>query len=302
VIAHRNRRRAFTLLEILVVLAIIGLLAALTAGALFRYRASAMEKDTVTQIRKIQIGVDQQWKAARDVIQKENPPQEVIDATCNSAGVPNMARARAYHMKLRLKQEFPQSYIEARTPARVTSPITGSVYIYPMKESYKQEIGQSGPVVEGRPGYEGAALLFLILKQGRGGMTFDAGGIGNVRTETVEARVMSFYVDAWGHPIVFRRAAEDDEINIINELSNPPFAPASGQYKDPQDPEGFLTLSRGNWPGYAEGVRNFTYTPLLSPFDGTNRGPYVLSAGQDGQFKTSDDVCGFRVQQSNKGN
>jgi len=299
VIAHRNRRRGFTLLELLVVLSIIGLLMALTAGAVFRYRQSAMEKDTVTQIRKIQMGLDQQWKAARDTIQRENVPDGVKELTTSPNGVPDPARARALHMMLRLRQEFPQSYREARNGVTVIGPISNSVYYYPPKPSYIQEIGLTGYADQGQPGYEGAILLILILKQGRGGAAFDAGGIGNLRTETVGDRAMPFYIDAWGHPIVFRRAAEDDEMDVITELSNPPYGPA-GQFKNPQDPEGRLNDKK--WIGYDKAKQYFADAPLSDPFDNTNRGPYILSAGRDGQFKTADDICGFRVQQTGKGN
>lgn len=293
-----HRRTGFTLLELIVVLGIIALLAALSAGAVMRYRQTSMEKDTTIQMRKIQIGLDQQWKAARDIIQKEVVPDAVVEATTNTNGVPDMARARALHMKLRLRQEFPQSYVEARTGVLVKGPITGISYFYPPKSTYMHEIGQTGSYVS-RPGYEGAALLMLILKQGRGGAAFEAGSIGNVKSETVEDRTQPIFVDAWGRPIVFRRAAEDDELDIIAELSSPPHAPATG-FKDPQDPEG--RLYQQNWLGRAEAVKYFATAPLTNPFDGTNRGPYILSAGRDGQFKTPDDICGFRIQQSQRGN
>jgi len=38
------------------------------------------------------------------------------------------------------------------------------------------------------------------------------------------------------------------------------------------------------------------------PFDGRNRGPYVMSAGQDKNYGTPDDLLSFRLQQAGKGN
>lgn len=290
-----TRRTGFTLIELLVVLGIISLLLALTAGAVFRYRQTSMEKDTAIEMRKINIGLDQQWKAARDRIMMETIPPAVVEATTSPNGLPDNARAKALHLRLRLRQEFPQTYDEARNGILVgpaPSPQTGVTYFYAPKDLYLIEIGLVGN--DPRPGYEGAVLLMLALKQGRGGIQFNAESIGGVVTEDVAGRPQKFFVDAWGHPITLRRAAGDGETDVLTELSAPPFAPANG-YKDLLDPEGRLL---GNWIGKAQMSARMGESFTLN----VNRGPYIQSAGKDGFFSTPDDMFGFRIQQSGKGN
>src|SRR4051812_6925006 len=97
-----QRRPGFTLIELLVVIAIISLLMAITVSAVFRLRQSSAEKNTVTTVRKIDIGFMQQWKAALDTIRKEPVPQDVLDFTRSSNGQYDPARAKALHMKLRM--------------------------------------------------------------------------------------------------------------------------------------------------------------------------------------------------------
>src|SRR5947209_20225262 len=106
-----HRRAAFTLIEMIVVIGIILLLLALNAGAIFRVRETQLEKTTNESLRKIQMGLDGQWKAATDQIRSEkNPPQAIVDLTRNANGQYNPVRAHALHTKLRLRQEFPQSF------------------------------------------------------------------------------------------------------------------------------------------------------------------------------------------------
>ena len=69
-----NSRSAFTLIELLVVLAIIALLAALSVSAVFRLMESQRETNSNTHLLKIQMGLDQQWKAAVDLIARSQSP------------------------------------------------------------------------------------------------------------------------------------------------------------------------------------------------------------------------------------
>jgi len=107
---------------------------------------------------------------------------------------------------------------------------------------------------------------------------------------------------------------DDGTGGIAAELSQPPFAPA--KYPDLQDPEGRLgplPAMANNWlPGgraaaldlFISKVPNTRplFNQATNPFDGLNRGPYVFSAGKDGQYGTADDLYGFRLQQSGRGN
>jgi len=105
-----HRRAGFTLIELIVVIGIIILLMGLTIGVVFRVRESQLEKNSNESLRKLQIGFDEQWKAAGDQIRGERAiPQLILDGTRTQAGSFDPTRAHALHMKLRLRQEFPQS-------------------------------------------------------------------------------------------------------------------------------------------------------------------------------------------------
>ena len=115
---HSTKARpAFTLIELIVVMSIIALLATITISAVFRLQSSQKESNTVTHLTKIQMTFNQQWKPTIDNIKKQEPPIAIRNATADGvapATVLSDARARALHMKLLLRREFPQTFNEAR--------------------------------------------------------------------------------------------------------------------------------------------------------------------------------------------
>ena len=308
-----HRRSGFTLLELLVVIGIIVLLVGITVGAVFRLRESQEEKNSTEAVRQIQIGFDQKWKAVGDNIRNQKPvPQVIVEATRKADGSFDPVRANALHMKLRLRQEFPQTFAEAdRALFQTAYPNVPQPYL--PKPLFSM-------AVSGKPGAsadeEAAVLLYLILSQGQGGITFDPETVGGVQSKEIPERSGVFYkvfADAWGKPISFRRWADaNDNQDIVAELSQPPLAPA--RYPDVQDPEGRLgPLQANNWfqaspRSTALGlfISNRPNRPVfnqtINPFDGMNRGPYVFSAGKDGVYGSADDLYGFRLQQSGRGN
>jgi len=313
-------RPAFTLLELIVVLSIMALLAAMTVSAVFRLLESSRESNTNTHIRAINVGLEQQWKAAVDRIKTEDPPKPVKDLTMTQLGPTNFvldqSRAKALHLKLRLRQEFPQNFTEARTGIQVISPADGSSYIYGPKTAYINVIRDASAISLPTEA-EGAALLMLIVSQTRAGSSFNAEGAGP--TQVIEfdripipplpppppgAKLpLKVYVDAWGRPISFRRAAAETQLDVVTELNLAPFvtpAMMASLNMDPQDPEGRLKLN--NWPGKATALGYFATAPLANPFDGLNRGPYIYSGGRDKQFGNDDDLYSFRLQATGKGN
>src|SRR5262245_10196158 len=311
------RRSAFTLLELLVVLSIIALLAALSISAVFRLQESQREANSNKHLLKIQFGLDQQWKASIDRISAEPVPDLIFELTKKPDGTRDVPRAKAVHMKLRLRQEFPQNYAEVRF---VFPPVNGMLtpqqaaflnQTYGGKPLYLAAIGAGN----GNPVTEAAALLVIALSQTRGGANFNIEEAGPVQQIDVGGKLQRVMVDAWDRPICLRRWATDVETDAINELNQPPFvsttALATGN-KDPQDPEGRLRLTAGaTWgfppagPNYRPMVLQWFTIPLptvVDPFDGLNRGPYVVSSGKNGNFMDPDDLYSFRLQREGKGN
>lgn len=298
-------RPAFTLLEMIVVISILGLLAALSLSAVFRIQETQRETNTNTGLRKIQIGLDQQYKAARDTISKEAVPDVIKTLTSsidtNGNIVPDPIRAKALHMKLRMRQEFPQTYAEARTFVPGTS-------VYNPKPIYLNAIGGGNST----PDQEAAALLVIVLSQNRGGITFNVEEIGRSETRDIGGKTVRVLMDEYGTPICLRRWATDGEMNMLpaDELNQAPFVSPtqmSSGNKDLDDPEGrFRNGAPRPWnPPYKNQAKQYftsVLTTVQDPFDGRNRGPYVVSAARDKLFVTDDDLFSFRIQGSGKGN
>jgi hypothetical protein len=221
-------------------------------------------------------------------------------------------------MKLRLRQEFPQNYAEARF---LIPPVNGMLTPqqaaelntkYGPKPLYLAAIGNGN----GTPVTESATLLVLSLSQTRGGATFNIQEAGPVQQIDVGGKLQRVMVDSWGNPICLRRWATDVETDAINELNQPPFVSANAVVtgnRDPQDPEGRLRITAGatwgfppNGPNYRPMVLQWFISPLAptvaDPFDGLNRGPYVVSSGKNGNFMDPDDLYSFRLQREGKGN
>jgi prepilin-type N-terminal cleavage/methylation domain-containing protein len=324
-------RAAFTLIELIVVLSIIALLLTLSAAVVMRLQESSKESNTNTELRKIQMKLEEQWKAAVAQIKTEDPPQGVKELTKNADGTYDIARAKAFHMKMRLRQEFPQNFGDLFSGGSVQAP-NGQVYTYGAKAAFVQALknpfqSPPGTFIDSPPESHSAALLVLILSQGRGGSTTDPESIARTKLmdfpqnpgpngqqpPPVQLRV---FADQWGNHIAFRRVADDDLLDVLAELNQPPFV-APGQVSsgnmDPQDPDGRLKLPAQYWltppnkPNNRITALSFlAHTgsrPLIAdPFDGRNRGPYAFSAGKDGIFFNENDLYSYRLAREGKGN
>ena len=66
----RHSRRGVTVLELLIVIGIISMLGAMTAGAMFKLKTQQEATATETTIKKLASILDQHWKAVVDSAQK----------------------------------------------------------------------------------------------------------------------------------------------------------------------------------------------------------------------------------------
>jgi prepilin-type N-terminal cleavage/methylation domain-containing protein len=295
---HLRRRSAFTLIELLTVIAIIAILCAMSAGVVFRVMSSQYNKRTEATVKKVQGAFDQQLKAVVDDAHEETRKSYSSITASQKQALLNLAsndrdRAAVIWLKLRIKQEFPQTFFEvlnwSNSPAPGIPPMNNFL---PVKQAYFLEIqgATAAPLNNPNP-RESAALLYLALTQTRRGVTFSADEIGGaVKVENIGGKDFKIIVDAWGSPITFERWTTDTA--LITELSGSGYpAPVSG-HKDPQDPMGKLIVPGQPNPAYLN-----TIAALLHPVSNPtlNRGPVIRSWGPDKLFNTNDDILGFRL-------
>ena len=322
-------RGAFTLLELIVVLTLISLLAALTISAIFRFREGQRETNTNTHLTKLQMEFEKQWRAKVELINKETPPADHrrVDERCLRKPGHGSGQGAPYEVAIAGRVSAELQRVERCHGYESQSAV--SPHVYRVKPAFRTALRNS-TAVELVPESQSAALLVLILSQGAGGSTTEADGIA--RTAMMDFpqtnnTLMQFrvFADEWGNPIGFRRWADDDMTDVFAELNQPPHVPIQspiapgGLLKtDPQDPEGRLQMPQQFWftpqngPNYRIQALALLVTPKLqNPFDGRNRGPFIMSAGKNGlyyippngPFETDrDNLYSYRLARAGTGN
>ena len=295
--AMRSGRRGFTLVELLVVMAIIAILVSMTAAGVFSLRTSQAKARTETDMKKIASALDQQWTAA--LVKAANDPlPSTPDIQALADNDPR--RARVIYTKLYLMQEFPQSVAEAASNPRYANEfiVPGSsptaYYTQPPTPAEQAEQAER----------QSAACIYLALSTSRGGVTFNPEDIGSTALGTIElanpnnpAQVKKFkvFLDAWRKPITFVRWAPTNALQ--GELDNPQFGyvtPSAFNNTPPrldrQDIEGTLL----NWttPNATNVANALGYQ--LTPAH--NLIPYLVSAGPDKRYWTEEDIVSFRLR------
>jgi prepilin-type N-terminal cleavage/methylation domain-containing protein len=264
----QRRRPGFTVVELLVVVSIIAVLAALGAGAYIRLAANARKKFTEDTIARLASQLQTQVAAVADRANTEPVPPAVLAAAGNDP-----VRARAIYVKMRLKQEFPQSFAEA------SYGVPG--FLPPLPGYVTQIAGKSGT-----PEEESAVMLMLSLSRMRSGLAaFDPTqhiSAAAMRDIPIGGGSMKVFVDGFGHKIVFTRwpGAWAGDASLAAEMNTITRRPADK--RDPSDPEGRLN-------GFNLGPLAPALAPYRAPVGGDTRNltPVIWSPGPDGKYGVS---------------
>ena len=321
-------RRGFSLIEVLVVISIIGVLAAISAGAMFRLRAAQVTSNTEGTLSKLHGLMMTRWSAVLDGSKKTVPADLV--ARCGD----DKERAASVWAYATLKNEFPTTFTEATTAID----LGGGVILKP-RGIFKSVSTNNGAtyIATQTPSAEqqSAALLYVAITQG-GNQGNAAGSDGSNQqvgsTDVIDTAPMSpkptvslpVYKDGWGTHIAFIRNATGGEIGAApymkaNSIKVPNGAPPPATIdftvKNPLDPMGRLLVRTGNpWAvtvptnGYRAtmltglGLADFTnenFLPTLVSF-GANKKPGTLLGGDDGG---DDNLLSYRLRrEGDKGN
>ena len=112
--SRRPHRAGFTLIELLVVITLIGVLAALSAGAFMRVRSSQIKSASEATLVKLNTALDNRWKAIQESVttDKNKNTVQYQQALRDAQGNPDIARSLLLYAKV--KNELPMTFAEAR--------------------------------------------------------------------------------------------------------------------------------------------------------------------------------------------
>lgn len=286
---HRSPRAGFTLIEILVVLAIIGILVALAGVAYFRFVGGAQEKTTKATIETAYGVFKKQWAHVIAEARKEPIPDAIRlltgPDTMGNGQDQSGERARVALIKLRLAEAFPQSYQDISDFSNQSS--ARYLYRFLPKPNYMQTYvskwKQAGGKTGTDPKTESAACLLLALTTAKGGVQLDLDKVPTKPLDT-DSDGLPELCDAWGHPIAFFRFPHN---NAKLAAAQPSMTGPKGAYTDPLDPLKMLqtwVTSNDLAPQFAlvsnrTGFENIIQYPIGNPPAFTT--PVFVSAGRD---------------------
>ncbi len=282
----RRQRSGFTLVELMIVIAVIILLATITIAAFANFIMTSKEKATATTISKIN-KILQQRKEAFDRLNFKDAAKGVHAGYSPSIGL------RASEVVVR-KQRF-----ELAFPQRVEE---RSLYNGLDYKSYFMGLSS-------RPNYESSALLYLAITDGEtfGSPQVDDDAFTAAEVTSIPITIggstvdLKYFIDAWGQPLRFYRwptglirpasgGTIDRSYSLLLAPSYPPAASASDPLNsDPDDPTQFFFA-------YYSGLTSTQQSKFQSDFNlyfspSTFHTPLLVSAGPDrilGLFEPND--------------
>jgi prepilin-type N-terminal cleavage/methylation domain-containing protein len=264
-------RAGFTLVELLVVISIIGVLAALSAAAAFRLSGASQKQFTRKTMTRLESRFKQQKAYVADRAREQSVTGNVLALAGN-----DRERAKVLLMKLWFKKYFPTSFAEALNPAQ------GYITPAPAYVTYLQGYGivAGGPPQPPQP-HESAACLYMILRHGPETAGEDDTSFAGA-TKVING--VPCLVDSWGNPLLYCRWPTGDPATGISPVNPQGFQPG---FNDPDDPKGTLCSQAyiTNFGAAFTSVFGYTLPPRKMPQNqpqSLNLTSVVVSAGNNG--------------------
>jgi prepilin-type N-terminal cleavage/methylation domain-containing protein len=314
-----RRRRGFTLVELIIVIAIIGTLAALTVGVLNNVIDGQRQSNTETTMRSVYKVLQQQWAQVVDEAKKEpysNYSLAVKNLAKNKDGTDNRERARVIWIKVRLMEAFPQTFSEIQNP---------SSYIPANARKYTatyQSILNQASLGNNQAATQSSACLFMALSINRSGVVLSGDTLGSSAIADTDGDGLKEIVDGWAQPLAFFRFPTGNaELRAMNPSAASPTSRAA-KFADPLDPNGTLVAPSTGTPASSRwDASNWTTfkNDIHKPSDSAGIVPayYVIpvlvSAGPNGtlgldntmmvtsQNDADDNIYGFRLRLDMRG-
>lgn len=278
----RSGRRGFTLLELLIIVFIIAILVGLIAVAIFPLIGGQSRKNTETMLRKLDTGLQQQWREAAQQFRKQ--PQSDIPLYVQNLAGGDIPRAHVIWLKLQLRREFPMSYAEILDPAGGNTSLQPYLKPVPSYVAAIQNRNTANTNSNGIFTESAACLLIALQNHPHRGMKFNAEeALGASAIRDTDNDGVPEIVDGWGHPIAFFRWGTGS--TALNALAPPTVR--GNLDRDQEDPDHKLMDSSWNNSNNSS-VGTFESLCHRIEMGGTPQSfftiPVVVSAGKDGKF------------------
>src|SRR5262249_30263070 len=193
---------------------------------------------------------------------KEDIPADIYTM---AGGPGNEARARVIWIKLRLRQEFPESFAEARAPFPTTdgagnaNPYATAAVLAALAPKYNTQLG----ALTAGGNTESPALLALSLARGRSGVKLNLDNFGPAVADTNNDGLKEF-VDDWRQPLAFYKWAINT--GYITDLDATKPDSLSAKNRDDLDRDGqLLNPSWNNAANYQAMQGVYWFEKILHP-------------------------------------